>query len=183
MTATTAFLTGTENNGRCPIRPNYDYPVRACPDSFPTGLERISMMRRITIFLSALALVALTATSAAAANKPGAHWLSEPVCTYNSDHTSITCTAGSVAGVGSVALTFIATTTGGCTTSGNESSPPGHLQSSPQTLTPKGGRIDIPSVNFTVNCPPGLNASLGPEVIYTLSNGATIVFQASVIAT
>jgi hypothetical protein len=134
------------------------------------------MIRKIGIALIVVTALALSVATAFAA-KAGAHWVTEPTCTFTSS-TSISCTAGSVAGLGNEPVTFVATVPGGCATSGNESQPPGHLQSSPQTIQPRGGRINLPAVSFSVNCPPGLNPVLGDEVTYTIRNQAgDIVFQ------
>jgi hypothetical protein len=140
------------------------------------------MVRKLVVILFVMSALLVTAGTALA-QKPGAHWNVDPVCTYNSTKTTITCTEGVAAGLGSAAVTFVATTPGGCETRGNQNEPGGHVQSPVYNLVPRGGRINTPQVTLSANCPPGLNQFLGPAVTYTLSRNGTIVLQTTFTAT
>jgi len=150
--------------------------------------RRKTLMKKIGIIaVLSMLVVALAAVPAMAAktSPSGVHFITEPTCTSTQSTApngrttaTITCTGGSVAGLGSEPVSVYYTATGGCQTEGNDSYPPGHLQSTPQTVTPKGGRINLGTYTISVSCPPGLQtAVIDPSSLELVISNATSPFQ------
>ena|SRR5215213_643130 len=145
-------------------------------------------MRKIGIIaVLSLMVMALAAVPAMAAKSSdsGIHFINEPTCTYTTatlkngaTTATITCTGGSVAGVGSEPVTVHYDAAGGCVTSGNGTAPPGHIQSTSQTVQPKGGRINLQNATLSVKCPAGLEAAtIDPNSLVLVISSATSPFQ------
>src|SRR5215203_4609791 len=139
-------------------------------------------MRKKLLALGIATLGVVAFTSPAIAQKPGAHLLSEPVCTITDG--SITCVGGSAAGLGNQPVVVTADVPAGCETKPGSNEPPGHAQATSEPIQPRGGRIDFPTFTLTADCPPGLIPVIGTTVTYTiLTTGGILVFTFQVTAT
>ena len=139
-------------------------------------------MRKMLLAGVLVVLVAVTMTTTTLAQKPGAHLLSEPVCTISGG--TVSCSGGSAAGLGNQPVTVSATVDAFCQTRPGNNQPAGHNQFQSAPIQPKGGRIDFPSFTITPDCPPGLNPVVGNVVTYTiLTEGGALVFTFTVTAT
>lgn len=124
-------------------------------------------MHRVVIPLIVLVVAALTAASAIAANP---HFVKTPTC--SSDGTTVTCTGGKIAGVGTEPTSVGIDVTAGCATSGNANEPKGHRQAVSAPITPKGGNIVFGRLSVSADCPPGLNPVFGDSVqFFIVQNG------------
>jgi hypothetical protein len=140
-------------------------------------------MRKMVTIGSVMVLTFVAWTTGALAQKAGAHLLSEPVCTLSSDGTTISCTGGSVAGLGNQAVIVTATAPAGCGTKPDSNNPPGHAQFTSEPIQPHAGRINLPSFTLTADCPPGLVPFIGTTVTYTITTeDGTLVFTFQVTA-
>jgi len=126
-------------------------------------------MQRIVIPLIVLAVVGLTATSAIASNP---HFVKTPTCSLSNDGTTVTCTGGKIAGVGTEPTQVGIDVAAGCATSGNGNEPKGHAQAVSAPITPKGGNIVFGPLSVSADCPPGLNPVFGSSVqFFIIQNG------------
>jgi hypothetical protein len=141
------------------------------------------MVRKFLIVATVITALVLTASAAFAAPKPGAHWVTEPVCTVSGDGSSVSCTSGSVAGLGNEPVMFTASVPAGCSTRPDSNNPPGHAQFGPIEIQPRGGRINTPAFTLSADCPPGLNSFVGDEVTFTIfRSDGSVVFEDVIVA-
>jgi hypothetical protein len=130
-------------------------------------------MKRLLLPLVLAAVVAALFAAPAVAQNP--HFVKTPTCTLSSDGTTVTCTGGKIAGVGTVPTQVGIDVAGGCANKpGHE--PRGHVQAVSQPITPKGGNIVFGSLSATADCPPGLSPVFGDVVTYFIvQDGQTTV--------
>ena len=130
-------------------------------------------MRKM-LSLSAVTILALVVvTGVALAQKPGAHVLTEPVCTI--DNGTITCTGGAGAGLGNQAVIVSASAPAGCGTKPNSNNPPGHAQFTSEPIDPRAGRINFPTFTLSADCPPGLVSFIGTVVTYEVRTASGVL--------
>jgi len=128
------------------------------------------MKRYLALGVVVAAVAVGWATTAQAANP---HFVQgTPTCTLSTDGTTVTCTGGKIAGVGTEPTQVGIDVAAGCATSGNGNEPRGHRQAVSAPITPKGGNIVFPSLSVSADCPPGLNPVFGTTVqFFIVQNG------------
>ena len=130
-------------------------------------------MKRMRISIVLAVLVAAVGLTAGAALASSPHFVHPaPTCSLNGTGTTLTCTGGKIAGVGTEPTQVGIDVAAGCATSGNGSQPKGHKQAVSAPITPSGGNIVFPPLSVSVHCPPGLNPVFGSTVqFFIIQNG------------
>jgi hypothetical protein len=121
------------------------------------------IVKKVIALGAVLGVVVAIAPSAIASNP---HFVNTPTCSLTNGGTTVTCTGGKIAGVGTEPTFVGIDVAAGCATSGNGNEPKGHKQAVTGPITPKGGNITFGSLSVSADCPPGLNPVFGTTVQY-----------------